>query len=211
MSKLLRRILVGLAIVGLLFAIARILQRSTNVIVGNTPQFRKKGNPKASLIILEYSDFQCPACKTAQTQVSNIFDVYKDRALLVFKHLPLEKIHKWARLAARAAECAGEQRKFWQYHDLLYARQQDWAKLDEAQPLFLDYAKELELDTPSFENCLKNQKTNEAINQDIREADVKQINSTPTFFVNRHRLAGPDQLFRHGRRFIEIELKYGPK
>ena len=205
--KIIKKAIVGLAIFGILFLIAQTLQRSTSVVLGKVPEFRKKGNPAAKVVIVEYSDFQCPACKAAQTTLEPIFKDYRGKILLVFKHTPLERVHKWARKAAHVAECAGKQNRFWQYHDLLYQKQKDWEKLENVEEIFLSYAKETGLSLDQFAGCLKDPAIDAAISQDLHESDIRQVNSTPTFFINNNRLAGADQLRQHGRQLIEIELK----
>ncbi len=205
--RIIKKVIAGLAIVGALFLIAQILQRSNAVVLGKVPEFRKKGNPKAKVVIVEYSDFQCPACKAAQATLEPIFQDYQDKILIVFKHTPLERVHKWARKSAHAAECAGKQNKFWQFHDMLYGRQKDWEKLGTVNEVFLSYAKEIGLNLDQWTTCLQDPAIDETISQDIHESDVRQVESTPTFFVDNMRLVGGEQLRQHGRRLIEIELK----
>lgn len=97
-----------------------------NVTVGDS-HFRGKGG--SSVVIVEYSDFQCPYCARALPTVKQVLDEYGDKVMFSYKHFPLESIHPRAHIAAQAAECAGDQGKFWEFHDALFETQQDWTSL----------------------------------------------------------------------------------
>ena len=90
---------------------------------------QSKGKDNASVTIIEFSDFQCPFCIRVIGTLSQILDVYQGKVSLVYKHLPLTSIHPWAQKTAEAAECAGDQNKFWDFHDKLFEYQQDWAQI----------------------------------------------------------------------------------
>ena len=94
--------------------------------VGNTST---RGTAGAKVIIVEYSDFQCPYCERAYPTVQQILKEYEGNVLVAYKHLPLVSIHQYAQKAAEAAECAKDQGKFWEFHDKLFETQSDWANL----------------------------------------------------------------------------------
>lgn len=91
-----------------------------------------KGDKNAKVTIIEYSDFQCPFCQRSFTTMNQILTDYKGKIRLVYKHLPIQSIHPNAQIAAEASECAGEQNKFWEYHDNLFNKQQEWSPLPQA-------------------------------------------------------------------------------
>ncbi len=88
-----------------------------------------KGSDNAKVTIIEYSDFQCPFCQRSFTTMNQILTDYEGKVRLVYKHLPIASIHPNAQKAAESAECAGEQKKFWEYHDELFNKQQEWSSL----------------------------------------------------------------------------------
>ncbi len=91
-----------------------------------------KGEKNAKVTIIEYSDFQCPFCQRSFTTMNQILSDYKGQVRLAYKHLPIQSIHPNAQIAAEAAECAGEQNKFWEYHDTLFNKQQEWSSLSQS-------------------------------------------------------------------------------
>ena len=91
-----------------------------------------KGNANAKVTIIEYSDFQCPFCQRSFATMNQILNDYKNDVRLVYKHLPIASIHPNAQKAAEAVECANEQKKFWEYHDVLFNKQQEWSPLPQA-------------------------------------------------------------------------------
>jgi len=140
------------------------------------------GDKNAPLTLIEFSDYQCPYCKRFYIQtLPKLKTEYIDKGKLrlVFKDLPL-KFHKQARGAAMAAQCAGEQDKFWQMHDMLFENNK---KLQEKY--FMDYAERLTLNTTKFRRCLKDQRFEKQINQDIKQASVAGITGTPSFILGK--------------------------
>ncbi len=152
-----------------------------------------KGKSDAPVTIVEFSDFECPACGAAFPDLRELAHARPD-VRIVFRHFPLDStcnsavpraLHPYACLAAFAAECAGQQDRFWEYHDLLFANQRT---LDR-ESLFR-YARQLELSIPTFHACLDDPATRARIAEDI-EAGIKAgIMSTPTLFINGRMLQG---------------------
>ena len=114
-----------------------------------------------------------------------VLEKYEGQVRLVYRDFPLTQIHPQALPAALAAECAHEQGKFWEYHDLLFANQ---AQLDEAS--LRDYAAQAGLDTGSFEECLSSQKYLEEVQKDYSDGASYGVSGTPAFFVNGHLISG---------------------
>ncbi len=139
-----------------------------------------KGNPNAIVTVKEFSDLQCPACRTVHLQVvTPIIQNYGDRIRFEFKHFPLQSIHPFALPAAMASECAADQGKFWEYIDLAYINQ------DELNASALEeWAAELSLDTELFARCLKSKVKRGTVLDDYNEARDIGLSGTPTFFVN---------------------------
>src|SRR3972149_9699030 len=100
-----------------------------------------KGARQARVRIVEYSDFQCPACQQAQRPLKQILEEYGETVQIIFNDFPLVKAHPNALSAAEAAQCAYSQQRFWEYHDLLFEGQDIWAQMTDPQPYFLDYAR----------------------------------------------------------------------
>jgi protein-disulfide isomerase len=169
------------------------------------PHARQKGDPGAPVIILEYSDFQCPACAHIQPVLKGLMEAYKGKALLMFKYFPL-RMHKNALPAAQAAECAGDQNQFWPYGDRLFETQSQWAPLTDTTTSFMAIAVEVKLNVPAFTACLADPAKRDLIMKDVEEGERRQINSTPTFFVGDQRLVGP-VFATDGARAIEKELR----
>lgn len=167
-----------------------------------------KGAANPKVVIVEYSDFQCPACRQAQRVLKRVLARYGDQVQLVYNDFPLERVHPNAFQAAEAAQCAHRQGKFWEFHDILFEEQPVWAEDPDPLDRFLGYAREAGLDVASFEQCLKGHETRDAVQEDIREGTRLRVRSTPTFFINNTRLVGRPT-FGKFQRLIEEELAQG--
>ena len=147
------------------------------------------GPKDAKIILVEFSDFQCPYCSRASETVSALMNNYKGKIRVVFKHLPLP-MHGHAVSAAKASMAANAQGKFWEYHDKLMRGQREWAGLPNPNGMFVQYAKDLSMDAGRFERDMANPDFQKRVDDDIALAKRLAINSTPTFFVNGARVAG---------------------
>jgi len=151
-----------------------------------------KGDPDASITIVEFSDFQCPFCSRWYDQtLSSLEENYIDtgKVKLVYRDLPLSSIHPNARPAHIAAECADEQNKFWDYHDILFESQSEWGRLSpgDLSDKLNEYAITLELDTTSFESCLSSQDVADEVDADGADARKLGATGTPTFFIGNEK------------------------
>ena len=155
-----------------------------------------RGPAAAPVTILEWSDFQCPYCKEAQAVLARLLAEFPDSVRLVFKDFPLRS-HDRAVPAALAARCAGTQGRFWEYHDLLFVAQPDFAR-----DALLGYARRLGLDVPRFTDCLDAARFADAVTADQREGREAGVRATPTFFVNGLKIEGalPIEEFRDAIR-----------
>lgn len=141
-----------------------------------------KGNKKAPITIIEFSDFQCPYCSQLQPTLQEVLKAYPNDVKFVFKHYPLS-FHKQANNAAKATEAAREQGKFWEMHDLLFL---DFNKLTDDS--YTQYAKKLGLNLEKFKADLASNKYDELIKADIEAARRAGVTGTPTLFINGKRM-----------------------
>lgn len=138
-----------------------------------------KGKADAPVTVVEFSDFQCPACGGAYPAIKQILDTYGDKIRLIFRHFPLTNIHPLAKPAALASYCAFEQNKFWEYHDLVFEKQTELSENNLKQ-----WAKDLGLNTSAFNTCLDSQRYKSKVEADMALGNKVQVGGTPTFFVN---------------------------
>ena len=163
-----------------------------------------RGPANAPIELIEFSDFQCPYCLRAYPTLQQVLSTYGDRIRFVYRHYPLQN-HPNARPAAEAAACAGEQGKFWPYHDRLFA---DPNKLADGD--LKAGAAQLGLDAAQFNACVDAHKFKAAIDRDIKEGDEVGVNGTPAFFINGRMLSGA-QPFDAFKRVIDEELQLKKK
>lgn len=147
-----------------------------------------KGNPEAVVTLTEHSDFQCPACAAAAPVVDSILEAYGDQVRFEYKHFPLVSIHPLAIPAARAAEAAGQQGKFFAMHDLLFENQRAWSTAPNPTAIFMSYAEEIGLDVPMFRRHLDASVIEDHVRAEFEEARELGLTGTPTFFLNGERM-----------------------
>lgn len=147
-----------------------------------------KGNPDAAVVLTEYSDLQCPACAAFAPVISDMLETYGDAVRFEYKHYPLVSIHPFALNAAIAAEAAGQQGKFFEYHDLLFANQQQWSSSAIPTGAFMAYAEELGLDVELFERHMKSTVLRDKVRAELDAARELGLTSTPSFFLNGQRM-----------------------
>lgn len=143
----------------------------------------------AKVTLVEFGDYQCPACAMAAPVIKQITEEYAGRVNFVFRHFPLPQ-HGNAMIAAKAAEAAGEQGKYFLMHDKLYSTQTQWESLANPTDVFVNYAKDLGLDQTAFKNELATDKYFDKINGDKNDGTSLGVNSTPTLFINGVKMAG---------------------
>jgi protein-disulfide isomerase len=158
-----------------------------------------KGPPAAPVTIVEFSDFECPYCSTAEQTVQRVMKEYDGKVRLVYRDFPLP-IHANAVKAAEAAQCAGDQGKYWDMHEKLFANQQ---KLEVVA--LKGYAKDLNLDQGKFDQCLDSGEKNKVIEESRKVAEKVGVTGTPAFFINGYKLNGA-QPFEEFKTIIDAEL-----
>ena len=159
-----------------------------------SPEDHVKGPEDAVVTLVEYGDFQCPACGSYHPIIKQLSDEFSEDLKVVFRHYPLNSIHRHAQIASQAAEAAAQQGYFWEMHDILFERQTDWANVRDPRSLFLEYADELTLNTEQFEAYMNSAEAKAAVDADYDGGFAAGINSTPTFFVNGSKLSNPQGL-----------------
>jgi protein-disulfide isomerase len=149
------------------------------------------GKKDAKVTIVEFGDYQCPACLAFHQQDNAIIEQFKNNPdfNFVFRHFPLPQ-HQHAGEAAQAAEAASEQGKFWEMHKLIYDHQNDWATAITATDMFVSYAQQLDLNVDQFKTAVQNKKFAQAIANDVQDANALNVNSTPTIYFNGEKLGG---------------------
>jgi protein-disulfide isomerase len=162
---------------------------AANPDAANAPPAHLRGQQNAPVVIEEFADFQCPTCATMHSIVKQLVEKYPAQVSVAFRNFPLRELHKHAAEAARAAEAAGVQGKFWEMHDILYDKQKEWEAPDDARPLFMQYAQSLGLDMQKFTSDMDSSIISMRIVADERRGVALSVHATPTFFINGRELA----------------------
>jgi protein-disulfide isomerase len=160
-----------------------------------------KGPRDAPITIVEFSDFQCTECKSVLNVLNQVVERYPDKVKLAFRDFPIANIHPHAEKAAEAAHCAADQGKFWEFHDLLFDKQDTIPTTDVA-----DYAKALGLEIPTFQACVDGRKYQEKVERNYAAGVKAGVSGTPAFFINGRLLSGA-QPFEAFKMVIDEELE----
>jgi len=142
-----------------------------------------EGATSPSVVLVEYSDFECPYCAVYYAVVKQLTELYPDRLAVVFRNYPLSG-HANAMPAAQAAEAAGKQGKFFEMHNLLFDNQDAWSSLADAASTFEGYARQLGLNMDQYRADVASQDIKDRIAQQVKSGDAAKIGGTPTFFLN---------------------------
>lgn len=167
-----------------------------------------KGDDNAKVTIIEFSDFQCPFCKQWFDQTKDqLFKDYVDtgKVKFLYRQYPIAQLHPNAEEASLASECANDQDKFWEYHDLLFAEQNSWANLPDPTSNFSTYATQLGLNKSDFDQCMSSEELKSNVTKDMQDGSAAGVNGTPTFFINGVALVGA-QPYDSFKAAIEKEL-----
>ncbi len=159
----------------------------------------RKGSAEAPIQIIEFSDFQCPYCAKAEDSVQKVLEHYGDKVAITYRHWPLS-FHGDAHLAAQAAECAGEQGKFWEYHQILFDNMQALKRQH-----LVEYASTAGADADAFTTCLDSGKYAEVVDKDLADGAAVGMNGTPGFYINGEFLNGA-QPFEAFQAIIDRQL-----
>lgn len=156
--------------------------RATVAITAANPSL---GSASAPVTLIEFSDYQCPFCQRVEPTIKKLREAYGSRLRIVWKDFPLTQIHPQAFKAGEAAHCAGDQGKYWELHDVLFANQSALQVPDLKR-----HAAGLGLNAEAFNACLDSSKYGERVRDGVSEGSGLGVNSTPTIFINGRRLSG---------------------
>lgn len=165
-----------------------------------------EGNPNATVTLIEYSDFQCPACGAYYSYVKRLSEEFSDKIKIVYRNYPLTEIHPYADLAARAAEAAGAQGQFWQMHNKLFDNQSTWSNSTNPEEIFIGYATDLGLNIEMFKSDLNSKAVKDAIRDDKISGNQALVEGTPTFFLDGQKISNPLSYDKF-RQLINDELQ----
>jgi protein-disulfide isomerase len=143
------------------------------------------GHPQAAVTIVAYSDFQCPFCARVEPTLKEIHRAYRDRVRIVWKDFPLTTIHPQAFKAAEASHCAADQKRYWEYHDRLFANQARMTAAD-----LTGYARALGLDVPAFSTCLESSRYRARVQASLDAGAELGVEATPTLLINGRTVSG---------------------
>lgn len=151
-----------------------------------------KGKADSLVVVIEYSDFQCSACRTYYLAMREMTVEFGDKVAFVYRHFPLTGIHANAELASRAAQAAGKQGKFWEMHDLLFEKQDEWAKVADIEPVFDSYVTLLGISVEQFKIDFRSKEIRDFVRAQRTHALKSGLQGTPTFFVNGEQIDNPN-------------------
>ena len=152
------------------------------------------GEGKSGVVLIEYGDFQCPACQDYYSVIKQIKEKYKDQITVQFRHFPIVSAHQNAMVAHRAAEAAAKQDKFWEMHDLLYQNQKSWDTSNSAMKFFEDYAMSLSLDMERFRQDAASEEVNSSIKADLEAGNSIGVGGTPSFVLDGKLIETPNSI-----------------
>lgn len=165
-----------------------------------------RGSRNAKVIITEYSDLQCPACGTHYPFLKKIESEFSGQVALVYRHFPLQSLHQYAVSAAKAAEAAGKENKFWEMHDMLFEHQAEWTNAKVPAEQFIEYAKTIGLDEELFKKNSATKELEDKIIAHYREGVTLGVTYAPTLYVNGKKINNPPD-YEGSKKIISDTIK----
>ncbi len=200
-------LVIGLSVVGLIKLAGS--SGSSSSLGINVPPVSKnditKGDSKAKVTLIEYSDFQCPACAAYYPLVKQLLSEFGDKIYFAYRFFPLTSIHKNAMISSQAAYAAKLQGKFFEMHDMLFQTQTSWAESNDAAETFVAYAQKLGLDSDKFKKDMNSNEAKNYVTSSQNQASSIGVNATPTFFVNGRQITNPKN-YDDFKKIIQDEL-----
>ena len=144
----------------------------------------KKGAENPRVVVIEYSDFQCPFCAQYAPHLEQLTKDFPNEVVVIYRHFPLSTIHPNSQKAAFASEAAANQGKFWEMHDILFERQEEWSDALAPEPFFEGFAREIGLDLEQYRVDFESDEVSSRVREDAAEATSIGLNSTPSLFIN---------------------------
>ncbi len=160
----------------------------------NLQMARAKGSPDSKVKIVEFIDFQCPACAVGAQYLKTLFDQHPHDIYLQVRYFPLTNMHHHAMISALYSECAARQGKFWALDELMMSQQSQWAQLISPQPVFQEMAAQVGMNIDQLNTCLSSDDARRVINDEKSLGQSLGISSTPTYFINNRMVVGTKSL-----------------
>ena len=157
-------------------------------------QNRSKGNPKADLWVIEYTDFQCPVCSFAVKMIEEYVAYHPNEIYFQARYFPLIHSHRYGLKSAIYAECASRQKKFWEFSEKIFEIQNEWSASADADAIFERVAAQMGLDIKALTACVDDPATKQVPLHERAEGKSLGVNSTPTFFVSGKKFEGPNAI-----------------
>ena len=188
MNKLQATLVIVLVLVGLITGV-KILVAPKGAVI-NLQEARAKGNPQARVKIVEFIDFQCPACSYGVKYLQTFFNRHPNDIYLQVRYFPLINMHHHAMISALYSECAARQGKFWALDELMMPQQSQWAPLISPVPIFQAMATEVGMDIKQLNTCLASDDARRVISDEKSLGQSLGVVSTPTYFINNKMVVG---------------------
>jgi protein-disulfide isomerase len=192
MNKLQSTLVIMLVLFGFIAGVKIFLAPKNTEI--NIQEARAKGNPQARVKIVEFIDFQCPACAYGMKYLKTFVDQHPNDVYLQVRYFPLTNMHHHAMISALYSECAARQGKFWALEDLMMPQQGQWAQLISPEPVFKAMASQVGMDILKLNACLASDDARKVINDEKSLGQSLGIISTPTYFINNKMVVGVKSL-----------------
>lgn len=202
--------LLGLAVFGLEHLASQDEQQRLTALSITANDAKTIGADNPTVTLLEYSDFQCPACASYAPLVHAVAEKFPETLKVAYRYFPLTAIHPNAMISAQAAEAARLQGKFWEMHDQLFTHQTDWASSENPLDIFQAYAQTLELDTDRFLSDIQSDAVIDAVKNDEALGMQANIPGTPSFFLNGKKLDNPQSLEEFEKVITDAIVKNTP-
>jgi protein-disulfide isomerase len=196
-----------LGLIGVYVATSKDDESSSNGTSQATLSNNIYGENNKKVTLVEYGDFQCPACGAYFPVVKELKEKYAEDIQFQFRNFPLSQIHPNARAASRAAQAAAKQNKFWEMHDMLYEQQTSWSSLSDAAPTFQSFATQLGLNMEQYQTDFASSEINNIINADYAEGTKQGVSSTPSFFLQGKKIDDAPRTLEDFSKLIDEAIK----
>lgn len=211
-KRLLLWTLVLIGTTGLVYGMVKLGSSKTDqtaiLINAVSPSDWTTGNKEAKVVLVEYSDFQCPACAYYYPALKQLTQDFKDKISFTYRNFPLSQ-HLNSRAASYAAEAAGKQNKFWEMHDMLFENQTAWENRGDAETVFVGYAQKLGLNIDQFKKDIVSKEVKDKVENDLQGGIKSNVNATPTVFLNGKKMDLPSN-YDELKNIINEAVKNNP-
>lgn len=167
---------------------------------------KSKGNPRAPIRVVEYTDFQCPACANGSAHLKEFLAKYSNQIFVQYKPFPMTKLHERGMITAVAGECAAQQDKFWPFQDILFTRARLLEQTLRIEGKLTEIATEIGMDAKRFDQCLRNPDTELFIMDEKRKAESLGVRATPTYFINGKMIVGAGDFQQEMQKLLGVAV-----